>query len=215
MRRFFWIVLICLLAAAVPVIGTVGRAGDTAVTEVASSYKDVLLLPSENAAPETPESLESAPAPTPVPEPAAAKDPLDLILQAPSLPPEGIGQDEVFILVRISEQKLYLYRGATLLASYPVSTGAPDTPTPPGPWRISQKLKYAQPVPQYGSRWMRIDQFDPMSGGYEWSDYGIHGTDEPQKIGTLVSTGCVRLLNKDVNALFDVVSLGTFVLISM
>ena len=39
--------------------------------------------------------------------------------------------------------------------------------------------------------------------------YGIHGTNEPELIGQQVSHGCIRMLNEDVEELFDVVSIGT------
>jgi hypothetical protein len=39
--------------------------------------------------------------------------------------------------------------------------------------------------------------------------YGIHGTNAPETIGRSVSHGCVRLRNEDIEALFDLVSVGT------
>jgi hypothetical protein len=39
--------------------------------------------------------------------------------------------------------------------------------------------------------------------------YGIHGTDAPDSIGKSVSHGCVRLLNADIDTLYDMVSVGT------
>mgnify|MGYP002683388506 CR=1 FL=1 len=41
--------------------------------------------------------------------------------------------------------------------------------------------------------------------------YGIHGTDEPESIGSHASGGCVRLHNADVIRLYDQVSVGTAV----
>lgn len=39
--------------------------------------------------------------------------------------------------------------------------------------------------------------------------YGIHGTDQPSSIGKSASHGCVRLLNADIDKLYDMVSVGT------
>ncbi|MEP6731272.1 MAG: L,D-transpeptidase [bacterium] len=39
--------------------------------------------------------------------------------------------------------------------------------------------------------------------------YGIHGTDEPESIGKSASHGCVRLLNADIDKLYDMVAVGT------
>ncbi|MFP4521275.1 MAG: L,D-transpeptidase [Fibrobacterota bacterium] len=43
---------------------------------------------------------------------------------------------------------------------------------------------------------------------------GIHGTDEPETVGTCCSSGCIRLLNSDVEKLYETVPGGTRVLIS-
>jgi len=39
--------------------------------------------------------------------------------------------------------------------------------------------------------------------------YGIHGTDAPESIGKSASHGCVRLLNADIDQLYDMVAVGT------
>ena len=43
--------------------------------------------------------------------------------------------------------------------------------------------------------------------------YGIHGTTEPESIGKAQSNGCIRMLNKDVEELFGLVTIGTPVII--
>ena len=51
------------------------------------------------------------------------------------------------------------------------------------------------------------------SEGYRWMEikgnYGIHGTNKPESIGHYVSNGCIRMLEQDVEALFDLVEIGT------
>ncbi|MEP6999653.1 MAG: L,D-transpeptidase, partial [bacterium] len=39
--------------------------------------------------------------------------------------------------------------------------------------------------------------------------YGIHGTNVPESIGRSASHGCVRLLNADIDKLYDMVAVGT------
>lgn len=41
--------------------------------------------------------------------------------------------------------------------------------------------------------------------------YGIHGTNKPSSIGKAVSNGCIRMYNKDVIELFNIVPIGTVV----
>jgi lipoprotein-anchoring transpeptidase ErfK/SrfK len=43
--------------------------------------------------------------------------------------------------------------------------------------------------------------------------YRIHGTSEPQSIGTAVSSGCIRLFNQDIIDLFNRVPVGTPVVV--
>src|SRR5262249_32958146 len=43
--------------------------------------------------------------------------------------------------------------------------------------------------------------------------YRIHGTNEPETIGTNVSSGCIRMLNQDVIDLYNRVHVGTKVLV--
>jgi lipoprotein-anchoring transpeptidase ErfK/SrfK len=43
--------------------------------------------------------------------------------------------------------------------------------------------------------------------------YRIHGTNAPETIGTRVSSGCLRLTNKDVSDLYSRVSVGTKVIV--
>jgi lipoprotein-anchoring transpeptidase ErfK/SrfK len=45
------------------------------------------------------------------------------------------------------------------------------------------------------------------------SIYRIHGTNAPESIGTMVSSGCIRLLNEDVMDLYTRVHVGTKVVV--
>jgi lipoprotein-anchoring transpeptidase ErfK/SrfK len=43
--------------------------------------------------------------------------------------------------------------------------------------------------------------------------FRIHGTNEPGSIGTAASSGCIRMLNEEVEQLFDAISIGTKVIV--
>jgi hypothetical protein len=43
--------------------------------------------------------------------------------------------------------------------------------------------------------------------------YRIHGTNQPSTIGQTVSSGCIRLLNEDIEDLFSRVQVGTRVVV--
>lgn len=54
----------------------------------------------------------------------------------------------------------------------------------------------------YGPLFLRLDC-------PSWEGIGIHGTNEPDSIGTRSSRGCVRMLNEDLIELARSVSVGT------
>ena len=50
-----------------------------------------------------------------------------------------------------------------------------------------------------------------VQGGWVWDSpsYGIHGTNNPDSIGTAASSGCIRMRNSDVEELYSLVQVGT------
>jgi lipoprotein-anchoring transpeptidase ErfK/SrfK len=106
------------------------------------------------------------------------------------------------ILITKSSRQLTLWNGNTQVRSYPVGIGKPSTPTPEGNYAIATKI--LNPGGMLGTRWMGLN-FDP--------DYGIHGNNAPWSIGHLVSHGCVRMYNNHVEEVFNLVRLGTPVII--
>jgi lipoprotein-anchoring transpeptidase ErfK/SrfK len=103
------------------------------------------------------------------------------------------------ITVNRSSKRLDLFRDGALYRSYPVAVGSLLTPTPRGTFRIINKVK--NPGGPYGTRWMGLSK----------PHIGIHGTNNPSSIGRPASHGCIRMQNKDVEELFDLVSIGTTV----
>jgi lipoprotein-anchoring transpeptidase ErfK/SrfK len=81
---------------------------------------------------------------------------------------------------------------------------------PPGTMIIAGRTIIVPPVntPQR--------HFDKVLGKYRLeigSGYGIHGTDEPQKLGRAASHGCVRLGDADVAKLYQMANVGDEVII--
>ncbi len=156
---------------------------------------------------------EPTPTPAPTPLPTGLLPTLDGAELLRYLP---MPSSEWFIVVRRSEQRLYLYHKGSFVKAYMVSTGKPSTITPLGWWRIADK-EGISPPDIFGTRWMGWERLNRRTGLYEWyagsPPFGIHGTNEPEKIGTPVSSGCVRLRNAEVEELFDQVTMGTRVLV--
>lgn len=123
------------------------------------------------------------------------------------------------VFVKKSQNMLTLKSGDEVIKIYHVATGrdTKDNATPVGTFKIANKIANpvwykngGQPIPpespenELGSRWMGFDT-DPH--------YGLHGTIHPEAIGENATAGCVRLLNRDVEELFDLLPTGTKVTI--
>ena len=73
----------------------------------------------------------------------------------------------------------------------------------------NKQIEYGDPENVLGSRWMAIKSADHP----ELTGFGIHGTWERNSIGQQSSAGCIRMLNEDVEELFDLVPRKTSVMI--
>ncbi len=102
------------------------------------------------------------------------------------------------ILIDLSRCTLTLRAGGNRLKVYPVAVGNSKTPSPVGRFRIIHKARWGG---GFGTRWMGLD--------VPWGTYGIHGTNKPGLIGQRVSHGCIRMHNRDVEAVFELVEAGT------
>jgi lipoprotein-anchoring transpeptidase ErfK/SrfK len=105
------------------------------------------------------------------------------------------------IVIDLSDRKLLLYNGETLVRTYPVGIGTIATATPSGRLRIVNKSPH--PGGPFGAYWLGLSK----------PHYGIHGTNDPSSIGKRVSHGCVRMYNQDVTELAKLVPIGTTVTI--
>jgi len=111
--------------------------------------------------------------------------------------PESAGPERV--VVSLSDQLAYLYRGDTLMAVAAISTGRDDKPSPTGIFSVlavslkKQSKKYDNaPMP-----WMeRIDQYG----------IALHGGYNP---GYPASHGCIRLPLAFAKKLYTVTDVGT------
>ena len=118
------------------------------------------------------------------------------------------------ILVDKSQNALILQSDEEIIKTYSVSTGDNNS-TPIGTYKIINKLvdptwyRNGKEIPSsspnniLGTRWM----------GFDLPGYGIHGTTQPEDIGKQITEGCVRMLNEDVEEIFDLIPQGTEVTI--
>lgn len=105
------------------------------------------------------------------------------------------------IIVDLSDRRLHLLDGNTVVRTFPVGIGTMATATPSGEYRIVNKQ--ANPGGPYGAYWLGLSK----------PHYGIHGTNRPSSVGKRVSHGCIRMYNADVLFLARTVPLYTRVTI--
>jgi len=115
--------------------------------------------------------------------------------------PVSAGDERV--IVSLTDQLAYLYRGSELMAVSTISSGKPGRDTPTGIFRVLEKK------PMHRSR--KYDNA-PMPFMQRIDNYGIalHAGHLP---GTPASHGCVRLPSKFAAKLFSTTDVGTPVLI--
>jgi len=129
------------------------------------------------------------------------------------------------IIVRVSQNRLYLYDGITLMKSYSVATGQLDLyPTPLGHFEIIAKRLnptwYNPALDTWGKDEPAIIPPGPDNPlGTRAMDLSapgirIHGTPNDASIGHWASHGCIRMHIPDSEDLFDRVSVGTPVIIA-
>jgi len=129
------------------------------------------------------------------------------------------------ILVRVGENKLYLYKDGVLDRTYGVATGMPQYPTPIGTFKIVNRLvnpTWVNPA-KYKGGWgfnlpARIgpgpkNPLGTRALALNSPGVLIHGTSDAGSIGYNASHGCIRMKIHDVEELFPLVPAGTTVVI--
>jgi lipoprotein-anchoring transpeptidase ErfK/SrfK len=118
----------------------------------------------------------------------------------------------ISMVVDKSLNTLTLQVNGEVVKVYVVGTGKEGS-TPVGQFKIMNKIAnppwhhegkvypYGDAENILGTRWM----------GFDFKGYGIHGTTQPDSVGSQSSAGCVRLRNEEVEELYQIVPVGTIV----
>lgn len=144
---------------------------------------------------------------------------LCLLLTLYALIGSCFAQQEIHINIPAYTLELIDTDSSNVIKRYNIAVGTPYEQTPVGNFKVFYKEKYPtwipganftdhSPVPPgpenpLGTRWM---EFKP--------NYGIHGTNKGWDINYPVSGGCIRMQDADACELFELVEIGTPVLIS-
>ena len=122
---------------------------------------------------------------------------------------------KLHLVIRLSDRRVYVYDRDKVTTSFPIAIGRSGWETPTGKFQVMDKItnpawehpftgEIAPPGVDnpLGSRWIGF-----------WTDgtnyIGFHGTPNPESVGTPASHGCIRMYDKDVISLFELVRVGT------
>jgi LysM repeat protein len=110
-----------------------------------------------------------------------------------------------------------LYLQDTYVRSFKVGLGKTRYETPLGVWRVQEGGKLVKPTwtdpdtgrvykasdADYplGSRWIALEGVSGAAKGR--TGFAIHGTKDPEQIGTAGSRGCIRMYNEDVMQVYN------------
>jgi len=122
----------------------------------------------------------------------------------------------IWVVINKSYRILTIYNSDKIVRKCPIAVGANVNDTPTGKYTFVSKFidprwgggGYAEPIAggapnnPLGQRWIGISK----GGG---GRYGVHGNASPYSIGTNASHGCVRMINTDVEEIFDIIPINT------
>jgi len=128
------------------------------------------------------------------------------------------------IVVKTNERRLYFVLDSHRAMRFPVGVGKSGK-TWTGVARVEGKfirpawsppdeIRRDKPnLPEVIPGGSRLNPMGAAALTLRGGDYAIHGTNRPQSIGGFVSYGCIRMHNRDIVALYDMVQVGTPVIV--
>lgn len=132
-----------------------------------------------------------------------------------------IPTDRAHMLVDLDARTTYYMLGDEVVSAWIVGIGRPGNDTRTGTYEVGDKqeepmwfrpgqdpVPFGDPENPLGTRWLGWEDAD----GRE-SSLGFHGTNAPDGVGQAVSDGCIRMHNRDVEELFEILPKGASVVV--
>jgi len=113
------------------------------------------------------------------------------------------------IEVGITAHRLQVFRDDEVILDAPVGVGRGEVPTPGGIYYLKELLAPPNPGGAYGPYAYGLSGFSNVLQSFNGGTgvIGIHGTNEPEKVGTDVSHGCIRLENSNIVRMVEEIGL--------
>jgi len=140
---------------------------------------------------------------------------------APKVTEDTMGRT---IVVRVDQNRLYLYDGYQVIRTFTVATAKPGFTTPAGDWKIyDMQVDPTWHNPALDSWGADLPAVIPGGPGNPMGPRAIyitapgliriHGTTDDGSIGRYASHGCIRMHNDEVIQLYDMVKVGEHVIV--
>ena len=115
------------------------------------------------------------------------------------------------LVVKLSQHRIELLADGRRVMRAKVGVGEALSPTPTGRYYVTDVVKPKTPDGFYGPYALGLSAHSTVYTSFEGGDgqVGLHGTDAPEKIGTDVSHGCIRMKNAVITRLAKRVPIGT------
>ncbi len=114
-----------------------------------------------------------------------------------------IATTNYWLEVSLTDFTLKAFLGTELIFETTIAVGRSDRPTPGGVYYLRELLEVPDPDGIYGPYAYGLSGFQPVLDEFNGGDavIGMHGTNEPDKLGTYVSSGCIRMSNDAITEL--------------
>lgn len=130
----------------------------------------------------------------------------------------AVSSTDQLIVVDLSDREAALFVDGVMTLSAPVAIGTDETPTPvleaiiDVVWDRNTSAENFGAF--YGNNLFGLNQHSEVLQSFDGKRpaIAIHGTTQPELIGSQVSNGCIRMRNEDIAAFAEYVTLGTRVL---
>jgi len=121
------------------------------------------------------------------------------------------------ITVDLARRELVFYEAGVAVLTSIVAIGAPETPTPPGVYYVTDPVDMRHdPDTSYGAYALGISGFSEVHLTFKGGpgQLAVHGTNRPDLLGQAVSNGCIRVPDKIIMEIARRAPLGTPVIIT-
>ena len=126
-------------------------------------------------------------------------------------------RDAYRVKIDLRAHRLAVWRDGAAVLRAPVGVGRAVTPTPAGTYYVVSRIRPYDPGSVYGAFAFGLSAHSNVYARFGFGGdgrIGLHGTNDPSGVGHDVSHGCIRMTNRAIVRLSQLLPLGTPVAIT-